>query len=73
MKHTFSFTLSATDDEVFEVRQEIERIIKINSYTSLIWEFEQWLREQIKYNDKPFEEVREKWYELKNQEDLPEG
>jgi len=29
----------------------------------VLWDFDQWLREQIKYHDKPYEDIRKKLWE----------
>jgi len=51
-----------TEDE-----QEAIDVIKSRSLKIAIWEFDQWLRNQIKHEEKDFAEIRQKLHEFLNE------
>lgn len=54
-----------TEDE-----QEAIDVIKSRALKIALWEFDQWLRGQIKYEEKGLEEIREKLHELLDENEV---
>lgn len=70
MKATLEFNLP--DDN-----EEFKNAVNGTTWSCAVWEYDQYLRTQIKYNEnlsddehKAFEEAREKLYEIMNQNNL---
>jgi hypothetical protein len=59
MKAILIFTLP-------EDNQEFELALKGSKMYSTLWDFDQWLRSEIKYKEKELEEVRDKLQEFMN-------
>lgn len=56
---------------VFELPEEQDEFTLANRGKDLygiLWEFDQWLRSEIKYNNKDYQNVRDKLYEIMNRE-----
>lgn len=53
MKATLEFTLP-------EDSSEYKLYASAPSFFSTLWDFDQWLREQIKHQDKDYQEIRDK-------------
>jgi len=57
----------------FNLPEDQHELDKANAATrlcSVLWDFDQYLRSEIKYKDKPLDEVREKLYEVMNSEGI---
>jgi hypothetical protein len=61
----------------FEDKYEMESALNGTKWRSLVWDLDQYLRSELKYNDKlngeaydAVEKIREKLHELKNDEGL---
>ena len=69
MKATFTFDLP-------EEQEECNVFQKANDMNSVIWQYLQWLREQIKYSQRPEEElkiiqeVRTKFFDLLSENEI---
>ena len=51
-----------------EEQEEYDRANKATDLCSFVWDFQQYLRDQWKYAEKPDEidKIYEKWFEMKN-------
>jgi hypothetical protein len=63
--------------EPFEDKYEMESALNGSKWRGLVWDLDQYLRSELKYNDKlngeaydAVEKIREKLHELKNDEGL---
>lgn len=63
--------------EPFEDKYEMESALNGTKWRGLVWDLDQYLRSELKYNDKlngeaydAVEKIREKLHELKNDEGL---
>ena len=65
MKAKLEFTLP---EDSFDYR----RMSKVDDICSFMWEFQQYLRTQVKYAEKPddAEAIYKKWFEMLHDEDL---
>lgn len=59
MKHIIEFDLPDDHDD-------LKIAIQARDLYSVLWDFDQWLRHEIKHNDKPYEEIRERLYDFMN-------
>lgn len=64
--------MSVLQFDLPEEREEFERATKATDLCSFIWDFEQYLRGQWKYDDPPddINAIWNKWHELKNEEGI---
>lgn len=60
-----------------EEETEFKMAVNVSNYFTTLWDMDQWLRSEIKYNDKlseeeykTFEKVREKLYVLLNENNI---
>lgn len=67
MKAILKFDLSDPED-----RTDHYRCVRARDMASFIWDFQQYLREQVKYNEKDVNqrEIYEKWFEYLNDADI---
>ena len=54
MKATLNFDLDDADDKMAHLR-----CTKALDLTLTLWDFDQWLRSQIKYNEKDYQSIRD--------------
>lgn len=52
-------------DDSYEVDgpEKLLRMTLADNMASVLWDFSQWLRDEIKYKDKPYEEVQEAFFD----------
>jgi len=65
MKAQLIFDLIDLDD-----RLKHQRAILADDIMSVIWDMDQWLRSEIKYNEKPYQEVRDFLHEMLRDEGI---
>jgi hypothetical protein len=65
MKAQLIFDLIDLDD-----RLKHQRAILADDMMSVIWDMDQWLRSEIKYNEKPYQEVRDFLHEMLRDEGI---
>ena len=46
------------------------RMILADNMASALWDFSQWLRSEIKYDDKPYDKVQEAFFDFLDQEGI---
>lgn len=54
------------EGDQFEEQEAIKDLLNVTAYKAAVWEFDQWLRSNVKYEDKkeaPFDEIREKFWQ----------
>lgn len=54
--------ISYDEQEVFN--KEPEKLLNGGNCRSALFEFDQWLRSKIKYEDKDWQEIRDKFWEI---------
>ena len=55
---------------IIEDPLEIKQAIKASDALSTLFNFDQWLRDEIKYRQKPYEKIRNKLNELMNDNEI---
>ena len=54
-----------------EEQEECDIFYNAQKFHSVLWDFDQWLREQIKYQNKEdYQEIRDQLYEIMAERDL---
>ena len=62
-KATITFTLPEEKDDYYLANNGMKMY-------SILWEFDQWLRQEIKWGDKPYDDIRQKLYDIMNEENF---
>lgn len=60
--------ISYNNEEISEATESL----RIDEYRAFIWDFSQWLRNEVKHGDKPYQEVKDKFWEMFNKRELKE-
>jgi hypothetical protein len=66
-------TLEIDTNDEFE-EQRLDRMLKANNMAMLIWDFDQWLRSRVKYNEdesaEVFDACREQFRDMMNEHQI---
>ena len=65
MKATLNFDLDDADDKMAHLR-----CTKALDLALALWHFDQWLRSQIKYNEKDYQSIRDELHKIMEEYDI---
>jgi hypothetical protein len=63
-----NFTISIKGDGPYDVEEEMKNYLNGKKALRFLWEWEQFMRAEVKYRDNEmYEQVREKYFEMKQE------
>jgi hypothetical protein len=63
-----NFTISIKGDSPYDVEEEMKSYLNGKKALRFLWEWEQFMRTEVKYKDNElYEKVREKYFEMKQE------
>jgi len=65
MKAKLTFDLSDPEDKDSHLR-----CVMSGNLCSSLWDFDQWLRDEIKYKDKDYQDIRDKLYAIMHENNI---